>query len=276
MNKNNETIDWNALIDQYKSNQNFISMIDFCNRHHVSIDDMKYHYHKQKSDHTKKVIELNPEYAPAHKDLGVIYLTKRLFDYAKDEFEKAYELAPENYSIIFEYANYLHATTDFKKADEMYQKALSLEPENPNALGFSALNKIQLQDLDKAKEQIDAALKFANDQPFLLFIAGKIRFLLKDFEDAKHFLIKSYEGDKTNDCENLLGLCYYELGNYEQANSIFKNLLKKSPMNINILLNSAKCYAKLDDKDSALKALEQAVEIFPDFEEAHELIRELS
>ena len=58
MNKNNETIDWNALIDQYKSNQNFISMIDFCNCHHVSIDDMKYHYHKQKSDHTKKVIEL--------------------------------------------------------------------------------------------------------------------------------------------------------------------------------------------------------------------------
>ena len=58
MNKNNEIIDWNALIDEYKSNQNFISMIDFCNRHHVSIDDMKYHYHKRKSNHTKKVIEL--------------------------------------------------------------------------------------------------------------------------------------------------------------------------------------------------------------------------
>lgn len=58
MNKNNETIDWNALIDEYKSNQNFISMIDFCNHHHVSIDYMKYHYHKQRSDHTKKVIEL--------------------------------------------------------------------------------------------------------------------------------------------------------------------------------------------------------------------------
>ena len=56
MNKNNETIDWNALIAEYKSNQNFISMIDFCNHHHVSIDDMKYHYHKQKSDHTKKVL----------------------------------------------------------------------------------------------------------------------------------------------------------------------------------------------------------------------------
>ena len=158
----------------------------------------------------------------------------------------------------------------------MYQKALEFEPENPNALAFSALNKIQLNDLEKAKEQIDAALKFANDNQFLFFISGKIRYFLKDYEQAKMFLVKSYEGDKTSDCENLLGLCYYELGDFQQANSIFKNLLEKSPMNINILLNSAKCYAKLEDNDSALKVLEQAVEIFPDCEEAHELIRKLS
>ena len=37
----------------------------------------------------KKVIQLNPEFARAHKDLGVIYLNKRLFDYAEDEFQKA-------------------------------------------------------------------------------------------------------------------------------------------------------------------------------------------
>ena len=55
MNKNNETIDWNALIDEYKSNQNFISMIDFCNHHHVSIDDMKYHYHEQVAAKMKKI-----------------------------------------------------------------------------------------------------------------------------------------------------------------------------------------------------------------------------
>ena len=53
-------------------------------------------------------------------------------------------------------------------------------------------------------------------------------------------------------------------------------MLEKSPMNINILLNSAKCYAKLEDNDSALEVLERAVEIFPDCEEAQELIRELS
>ena len=224
----------------------------------------------------KKVIELNPGHAFAHKDLGVIYLSKRLFDYAKDEFEKSFELNPQSFSIVFEYANYLHATTDFQKADEMYQKALNIEPQNPNALGFSALNKIQLKDFENAKIQVDKALKLANDQPFLLFIAGKVRFLMKEYDEAKNYLIKSYELDKTNDCENLLGLCYFELENYSQANNIFNNLLKKNPMNVNILLNSAKCYAKLKDNDSALKQLEKAVEIFPECEEAHELIRELS
>ena len=136
---------------------------------------------------------------------------------------------------------------NFNKADEIYQKALQVEPENPNALAFSALNKIHTKDLEKAKEQIELALKTGKDQSFLLFIAGKICYLLKQFEDAKMYLIKSYEGDPTNDCQNLLGLCYFELGNYGQANGIFANLLEKTPMNINLILSSAKCYEKMDD-----------------------------
>ena len=38
----------------------------------------------------KKVIRMNPEIAKAHKDLGIIYLNKRLFDYADDEFKTAF------------------------------------------------------------------------------------------------------------------------------------------------------------------------------------------
>ena len=47
-------------------------------------------------------------------------------------------------------------------------------------------------------------------------------------------------------------------------------------MNINLILSSAKCYEKMNDVNSALAQLEKAVEIFPDCEEAHELIRKLS
>ncbi|MCD8377986.1 MAG: tetratricopeptide repeat protein, partial [Candidatus Gastranaerophilales bacterium] len=59
----------------------------------------------------KKVIKINPENAVAHKDLGVIYLNQRLFDYADDEFNTAMRLEPENFDIIFEYANYLYSVS---------------------------------------------------------------------------------------------------------------------------------------------------------------------
>ncbi len=224
----------------------------------------------------KKVVDLNPEFAMAHKDLGVLYLSKRLFDYAQDEFNKALKIEPENFDILFEYANYLHATTDFAQADEYYQKALKINPEDADALGFSALNKIHLNELDKAYEQITHAIEHAPNNSFMYFIAGKIKYLQNMFEDGKMYFVKSYELEKTHDCEHMLGLCYYELGDYEQANGIFKHMLEKNPLNVNLLLNSAHCYEKLGKKDKALEVLDKIVDTFPECEEAQEMIRKIS
>ncbi len=224
----------------------------------------------------KKVIELNPEFAPAHKDLGVLYLSKRLFDYAEDEFQKGLKADPNNFGVLFEYANFLHATTDFKKADEYYEKALAICSDNYEAIGFCALNKMLLGDLDTAYSMIEKVLNMVTDDGFMYFIAGKIKYLQKDYEDAKMYYIKSYELEKASDTEHMLGMCYFELGEYEQANGIFKHLLEQSPLNINLLLCSAKCYEKLGKQDEALETLDKIVETFPECEEAQEMIRAIS
>ncbi len=158
----------------------------------------------------------------------------------------------------------------------MYKRALEIEPKNRDALAFSALNKLHTGDFDKAEEQIDFAVKNSVHNGFLLYIAGKVRFAKKDYERAKEFLVKSYELEQTEDVENLLGICYMELGNYAQANVIFEKLMKSNEGNINLMLNRAKCFEKLNDVDSALFTLEKVVDIFPECEEAHEMIRRLS
>lgn len=224
----------------------------------------------------KKVCKLQPDFASAHKDLAIIYLNKRLFDYAKDEFEKAYEYGNDNFSIIIEYANYFHATSDFAKADEMYQKALTLKPDNPTALAFSALNKTHLKQIDEALELIKSALSKAPASAFLFFIAGRIYFLSDDFNRAKDYLIKSFEMEKTPDTQNLLGLCYFNLKDFNQAKTIFKNMLDKSPLNINTLLNISRCCIELKQIDEALEYLNKITDTFPECEEAQELIREIS
>lgn len=224
----------------------------------------------------KKVVELKPDHAKAHKDLGVIYLSKRLLDYAKDEFQTALKYAPEDASVISEYANFLHATSDFEEAEKYYEKALEINPKAYTVYAFSALNKIFTKNYDKALEHIDMAVGHSVQNPFFLYIAGKVRYLMGKFEDAKIYLIKSIEMDDNPETKSLLAMCYYELENYEQAKNIYSSLLKLNEYNINVLYRLAQCENKLGNKDKALEYLEKTVEISPEYEEAQEMIREIS
>ena len=87
---------------------------------------------------------------------------------------------------------------------------------------------------------------------------------------------KSFEMEKLPETQNLLGLCYFNLKDFTQAKTIFINMLEKSPLNINTLLNVAKCCKELKETDRALEYLDKIVDTFPECEEAQELIREIS
>ena len=223
----------------------------------------------------KKVIKMDPDNAAAHKDLGVIYLNQRLFDYAEDEFKIAMKLAPDTHEMVYEYANFLYSVSKYKEADKYYKKALELK-DNVVAKSLWALNKIELNELDKAHELISSALQDAPEHEYIQFIAGRIYFALKNYEEAKIYFIKSLEQNPDKETQNLLALTYFELGEYQNALNIFDSLLQNNDENISLLLNKAKCYEKLDDSENALKTLDTLTDIFPECEEAHEIIRRIS
>lgn len=223
----------------------------------------------------KKVIKMNPENAVAHKDLGVIYLNQRLFDYAEDEFKIAMELAPNDFDIIFEYANYLYSVSKYQEADKYYDKALAIK-DDVVAKSLQAINKIELNQLDNARELIESALTEQPEHEYIQFLAGRIYYSMEDYEKAKIYFIKSLEQNPDIETKNLLALCYYQLGEYDKALNIFKALLEKNSENISLLLNEAKCYEKMNETNKALEVLDKLTDIFPECEEAHEIIRRIS
>lgn len=223
----------------------------------------------------KKVIKMEPDNATAHKDLGVIYLNQRLFDYAEDEFQLALKLAPNDFDIVFEYANYLYAISKYQDADMYYTRALTLQ-DDVVAKALSAINKIEINELEQAQELIEEALKDQPDHEYIQFLAGRIYYSMKNFEQAKIYFIKSLEQNPDVETKNLLALCYFELGEYEKALNIFNALLESSKKNISLLLSKAKCLEKMEDTDDALKVLDELTDIFPECEEAHEIIRRIS
>lgn len=223
----------------------------------------------------KKVISMNPENALAHKDLGIIYLNQRLFDYAEDEFKTALELEPENFDIMLEYANFLYSISKYKEADEWYEKTLEIQ-DDVVAKSLWALNKIELNELDNARELITSALEDEPKHEYIQFVAGRIYFSLKDYENAKIYFIKSLEQNRDKETKNLLALTYYELGEFDKALNIFNALVEQNPKNVSLLLSKAKCQEKLEQTDDALKTLDILTSFFPECEEAHEIIRRIS
>jgi len=224
----------------------------------------------------KKVIRMKPEFAKAHKDLGIIYLNKRLFDYAEDEFKTALTLAPNDFEILFEYGNYLYSISKNQEAERYYMEALDVCPNNVLALTFMGLNKLILNQLDDAKDYIMKAVEIEPNHEYVQFCVGRILYARGEYEEGKRFLIRAVEQNPDIETQNTLALTYFELGEYKQALNIFKNIEAKSPKSVSVLMEIAKCYEKLEQNDDALQYLDKVVEIFPDNEDAHEMIRRLS
>ena len=224
----------------------------------------------------KKVIRMSPDSASAHKDLAIIFLNKRLFDYAEDEFKIALSLEPNSFDILFEYGNYLYSISRNNEAERYYAESLEIQPDNILALVFMALNKLVLNQLDDAHKYIMKAIKLEPDHEYVQFCAGRILFAQKEYEEAKRYLIKAVEANPDIETLNTLALTYYNLDDYNQALNIFLNIHQKSPKSVSVLMDIAKCYEKLEENDNALLYLDKLVEIFPDDEDAHEMIRKLS
>ena len=127
----------------------------------------------------KKVLLLEPKNAIAHKDLGVIYLAKRLFDYAKDELLKAYELDPENPIIIFELGNYWNLMSNNQEAQVYYDKLITKNQLDSQMYLPIGINLIALNDFDRAKTILTESLSKNPQNTQVLHNLAKIYFLEK-------------------------------------------------------------------------------------------------
>lgn len=224
----------------------------------------------------KKVIILEPNNAIAHKDLAIIYLTNRLFDYAKEEFEAAYKLEPKNPYIIFEFGNYWHLMSNYKEAKKYYDKLSKVENLTTNMLLGIGLNYIALKKTDKAIEILSNALKLNPQSTDIIQNLAKVYFMKKQYEVAKELLEDAYFLEQNAETANSLALVYFELKEYEEANKLFYVINQTYPNNPNNLLNMAKCQLALNNKEKSEELLNKILEIFPEHEEASKLLNSIN
>jgi len=179
----------------------------------------------------------------------------------------------ENFKSIISDDYWEYSIVDFNKAGDFYSgfkylnKAVELEPiKHLGYRGWIRLRKIR--DFDNALidfDRLDSLTPNVVDAPWgedIDFLRGECHFGNKDYNQAIQMFNRNIEnnGEGWVDIQTFvyLGLCEYELGNYEKAISNFETALKQSEYTPESHFGIAKCYKKLEQikkvKESILKA----------------------
>lgn len=199
-------------------------------------------------EYLKKVIAMNPEddYAIlAHKDLGCIYLGQNNMEYAKEEFEMAYNLAPDDDIICYEYASYHFIAGDYETALKYYKEAITINPYEDEFKVAIALLYNNLKRYNLTIDLLMPLLPKAQVLPKVAYPLAVAFYETGQYELAQKLFINYCELTQDIEVYNLLALTYEKMGQYEDAISISNKILKEFPNNINILSNKARYLYKI-------------------------------
>ena len=164
----------------------------------------------------KKFIALKGDDATARKDLAVLYISTHQMDYAKEEFEKAYELAPEDPWVCFEYGNFFFLEGNYQKALEF--KAIQINPLQTEYFIAKAVLMNKIQKFDEAIKILKPIADRQNRHPQVLYTLAWAYLQKDDLIESKKVL-ENYIHDGRSGLEmlNLYVIVLDKLGEYEEA-----------------------------------------------------------
>ncbi len=182
----------------------------------------------------KRQIASGPNDARTYLFLTALYNKSGQYDVALQTAMRALELSPKKQQIHFIIADIYLATGQNEKAFEILQKAHDLDPSYPEAVKnfiiAAALNK--KQDLTEK--------------------------LLAEFEKL---------GTKRSEMNKYLLNVYASIGDWQKVKGIWLDAIKGEPDNAQYHVSLAATYLKLADRKNAIKELEAAISLNPQFKE---------
>lgn len=96
-----------------------------------------------------------------------------------------------------------------------------------------------------------------------LLAAGKI-------VEAREHLEKAHRLEPKNEkAQNLLGLCYFKLGLFDDAARVYELLVRENPVDPTLRVNLGLVYLKTNSLDRCIKELETATDLDPSHQKAH-------
>ena len=189
----------------------------------------------------KKMIELEPNFTPAYISLGNISREKQLYDDAIAQYKTALKVNPKSFAAQSSLAVTYQAAGKKEDAIKEYKQLIAQLPQTPApsaAVVYNDLAWLYAEDSNK----LDEALSFAQKANEL--------------------------APRSGDVLDTLGWVHFKRGIYKEAIDKFKAAVIFTPNQPTIHYHLGMAYYKTDQKEEALKELNKALTINPNFPEA--------
>ncbi len=207
----------------------------------------------------EKTVQLKKEYVDGHKALALLYQKKNKLPEAAKQYDEAFKYEPDNAKKADYKIHIIKIMAKMKKFNESgnhINDAKQVAPDNLDVLYFDSRFNNTTGKYEAAKT---SALKATSSSNLKM-------------DDPKVYAKYFFE----------LGLAYYKLEKYDDANMAFTKanygpykrfILEMSPQYFQTLANS---YFKVFELDESKNLLETALKMKKDFSAAHELLTKIA
>lgn len=182
-------------------------------------------------DEFELAIQINPERYEAYTNAGFVWQHLDNNDSAFFYYTKAYEIAPDEITVLENYASLCFNIDKFDIAEGLYQKILIADPKN-------AASKARLGDIFGQKKEFQAAVDYYNqalelesDNCNLWFNLGILYFRELDDNDNAIRAFSRSADLCPDDANGHINLCvaYIEAGKLDEAQNILETFTEDFP-----------------------------------------------
>ena len=185
---------------------------------------------KEAQNFYSKILEIDPNFANAHYNLGNIFKELGENQKAKECYEKVIKINPNHADAHYNFGNIFKELGEHQKAKECYEKAIKIDPNFANALNNLGVIFKELRENQKAKECFEKTIE----------------------------INPSYVNAHNN-----LGAIFQRLGENQKAKECYEKAIEINPDLFDTLSNIANLYvSRLTDFETAISKSNEALKTF--------------
>ncbi len=201
------------------------------------------------------------------------YLKKEAPELAEENFRKALDINPGNFSALMPVVSRMVKSKDLLRADEVLKKALVINPDHAGALQALAQVRLLNKDWQGTKKVADLISTKPKGEGFSFYLDGKVLQGQKSYQEAIDKYKQALEiRPSLTDALNNMSVCYQALNQRPALFAYFDVFMLKNPNNFQPILLKTRIYGVEKDWSNALATIDKGLQTWPKVPQLYSLM----